>query len=165
MKPMRLWWCQHLHLRRTIVLFISDSQFINDNNSTNINIIAALVSCEVQRQLAASSNQRSGGMFDNNNINNDNILSQVTLPTCLGLPAAPPAQLGSPLSPAIPKTALDKIRNGEFVKFDTLLPNHSPVTQDEYTFKFGEGSSPSVSLVPKHQSSPKVVNFNSWIQA
>ena len=28
---------------------------------------------------------------------------------------------------AIPKAAVDKIRNGEFVNFDHLLPNHSPL--------------------------------------
>ena len=71
----------------------------------------------------------------------------------------------SSLLPAIPKAAMDKIRNGEFVNFDTLLPNHTPVNHDEYTFKLVEGPSPSVSLVPKHQSHPKVVNFNSWMVA
>ena len=65
--------------------------------------------------------------------------------------------------PAIPKSAIDKIRSGEFVNFDSLLPNHSPVAHDEYTFKVIGGSSPSVSLVPKNQNKPKVTNFNLWM--
>ena len=67
--------------------------------------------------------------------------------------------------PALPKAVIDKIRAGEFVNFDNLLPNHSPVSNEEFAFKVVGGSSPSVSLVPKHQTKPKISNFNSWMVA
>lgn len=37
--------------------------------------------------------------------------------------------------PPLPQTIIDKIKNGEFVNFDNLLPNRSPLQTDEYTFK------------------------------
>ena len=81
----------------------------------------------------------------------------------LGLPPAALSASSSPALPVIPKATIDKICNGEFINFDSLLPNHSPVAQDEYTFKVAGGSLPSVSLVPKHQNKPKVTSFNLWM--
>jgi len=64
--------------------------------------------------------------------------------------------------PPLPQAVIDK---SEFVNFDLLLPNREPVLNDEYTSKVIRGSSPSVSLVPKNQTKPKVVDFNSWMVA
>lgn len=75
---------------------------------------------------------------------------------------------GEPLlsnMPALPQAVIDKIRNGEFVNFDLLLPNRSPVLTDEYSFKMVGGSTPSVSLIPKNQHKPKVIDFSSWMVA
>ena len=72
-----------------------------------------------------------------------------------------------PLSnmPALPQAVIDKISNGEFVNFDLLLPNRSPILTDEYSFKVVGGSTPSVSLIPKNQHKPKVTDFGSWMVA
>ena len=70
--------------------------------------------------------------------------------------------------PALRKAVIDKIKAGEFINFDSLLPNHSPVSDEDFAFKVGGGGgseSPSVSLVPKHQAKSKVTNFNSWMVA
>ena len=67
--------------------------------------------------------------------------------------------------PPLPQSVIDKIKNGEFVNFDLLLPNRSPVQSDEYTFKVIGGSTPSVALVPNNQKKPKVTDFNSWMVA
>jgi len=40
--------------------------------------------------------------------------------------ATPLYQPGHQQLPAIPSTILEKIRRGEFVNFDSLLPNNSP---------------------------------------
>ena len=69
------------------------------------------------------------------------------------------------LSPAIPKAAFDKIKAGEYVKLDTLLPNYTPMSHDEYAFQFVGGTNPSVCLVPKNLAKPKISNFNSWMVA
>jgi len=67
--------------------------------------------------------------------------------------------------PGLPKSVIDKIRNGEFVNFDMLLPNRAPIQTDEYTFKIVGGSAPSVALVPNTQKKPKVTDFTSWMVA
>ena len=68
--------------------------------------------------------------------------------------------------PPLPQSVIDKIKNGEFLNFDLLLPNRSPVqSNDEYTFKVIGGSTPSVALVPNNQNKPKVTDFNSWMVA
>ena len=67
--------------------------------------------------------------------------------------------------PAIPKSALDKIKNNEYVSFDTLLPNYTPIAHDEYGLQFEGGSDLSVKVVPKSQTRPKISDFNSWMVA
>ena len=65
--------------------------------------------------------------------------------------------------PAIPKAVLEKIKNGEFVNFDNLLPNSSPVLADEYTFKLVGGSSPSVAQCPSTRISLKLaILIHGW---
>ena len=67
--------------------------------------------------------------------------------------------------PAVPKAVMEKIRKGDYVNFDDLLPNFTPVTEDEFSFRLVPGSGSSVSLVPRNQAKPKVSNFASWMVA
>ena len=132
----------------------------NENHPTTTTVNTAQLPplLHTQATTAASNIAHPGGptMINANNIQH----SEFSIADLGLLPSesSPPSS-----SPAIPKAAIDKIRNGEFVNFDNLLPNHSPVAQDEYTFKVVGGSSPSVSLVPKHQNKPKVTNFKLWM--
>ena len=58
-----------------------------------------------------------------------------------------------------------QISSGKFVNFDSLLPNTSPLTMDEYTIKVNSGADPSLSLVPKAQNRPRVIDFYTWLTA
>ena len=75
------------------------------------------------------------------------------------------ASINTSAMPPLPQTVIDKIKNCEFVNFDLLLPNRSPIQNDEYTFKVVGGATPSVALVPNNQKKPKVTDFNSWMVA
>ena len=99
--------------------------------------------------------------YDGQVVNSLNIPGS-TLPAPAGIEHSTTPPNSSPGMPPIPRAEIDKIRNGEFVNFDNLLPNHNPVNQDEYTFKEVGGS---ITLVPKRQNKPKVLTFNSWMLA
>ena len=66
--------------------------------------------------------------------------------------------------PALQQAVIDHIRNGEYVKFDNLLPS-SAMVSDEFIFKVTGGTSPGVSLVPRQQGRPRVSTFSSWMLA
>ena len=83
---------------------------------------------------------------------------------CRSLPSAS-ASGARPSLPAVPRAAIDKIKAGEYVNFDVLLPNYTPMSHDEYAFQLVGGADPSVCLVPKNQAKPKVSNFNAWMVA
>ena len=91
-------------------------------------------------------------------------------PTTIIKPAALSAQSNINQSsqlamPLLPQAVINNIRNGEFVNFDNLLPNRAPINMDEYSFKVGGGSTPTVELVPRRQAKTKVTDFNSWMVA
>ena len=67
--------------------------------------------------------------------------------------------------PAVPKAVIEKIKKHEFVEFDTLLPNYSPLLRDELGFQWVDGSEPGMRLVPKTQTRPRVSDFTSWMVA
>ena len=158
---------------------ISSSQSTNGNNNVNNNIS----NNDVPNSRSSDSATMLVTQPNNNNINNTplgqqpvgtHILSPVArdrspaadfslLSSALSSGSIPQPSAGSSIMPAIPKSAIDKIRSGEFVNFDTLLPCHGPVAHDEYTFQVVGGSSPSVSLVPRNQNKPRVINFNLWM--
>lgn len=80
-----------------------------------------------------------------------------------------PQSLGTSSStnnlPPVPKQVLEKIKQGEFINFDTLLPSNTPSSTDEYTLKVSPGLDASVTLVPRSQARPKVNDFSSWLSA
>ena len=123
----------------------SSSQSTNGNNNVNNNISNNAVP-------NSRSSDSATRLFTqpNNNINNPlgqqpvgtHILSQVArdrspaadfslLSSALSSGSISQPSAGSSIMPAIPKSAIDKIRSGEFVNFDTLLPCHGPVAHDE----------------------------------
>ena len=67
--------------------------------------------------------------------------------------------------PPLPQSILEQIRSGKFVNFDLLLPAVAPLASDEYTIKVNSGSEPSVLLVPRAQSRPRVFDFFTWLTA
>ena len=61
---------------------------------------------------------------------------------------------------------MEQIQSGKFVNFDLLLPATSPLSVGDYTIKVNSaGSEPSVSLVPREQSRPRIIDFYSWLTA
>ena len=117
------------------------------NNGAVSSIAAAPVSAPVSPsfEVAPSLNQSSGGYFVN-----------------------PTATARGLRLPPIPQAVLDKIKNGEFINFDLLLPSVTPLTLDEYTIKVNSGDSsgePSISLVPRHHARPKVYDLYTWLAA
>ena len=61
-------------------------------------------------------------------------------------------------------TVLEQIQSGKCVNFDLLLPATSPLPVEDYTIKVNSaGSEPSVSLVPRAQSRPRIIDFYSWL--
>ena len=72
----------------------------------------------------------------------------------------------TPSLPPLPQNVLEQIQSGKFVNFDLLLPATSPLSVEDYTIKVNSaGSEPSVSLVPRAQSRPRVIDFYSWLTA
>ena len=69
------------------------------------------------------------------------------------------------IMPPLPQSVIDKFKNSEFVNFDLLLPNRSPLQSDEYTFKVIGGDTSPVALAPNNQKKPKVTDFSSWMVA
>ena len=66
----------------------------------------------------------------------------------------------------LPQNVLEQIQSGKFFNFDLLLPATSPLSVEDYTIKVNiAGSEPSVSLVPRAQSRPRVIEFYSWLTA
>ena len=153
----------HHHLNNINISFTCANLVDTNMNTNNINTnsvsnsavdVARLISQEVQRQLANHRQAPVAAGPDHLGLGAGNLveLSGVSRYTSCPMPSSVllgPADSLS-LLPTIPKAAVDKIRSDEFVNFDTLLPNHTPVNHGEYTFKLVEGPSPSVSLVPKH---------------
>ena len=91
-----------------------------------------------------------------------------------GLPFLPPPHVpyaaagtsaDTPELPPVTRAAIDKIKNHEYVNFDLLLPNYSPLNNDEYAFQLSAGANPTVKLVPKNHARPKVSDFSSWMVA
>ena len=80
-----------------------------------------------------------------------------------------PSTMRNSRLPPVPQAVLDRIRQGEFVNFDLLLPSVTPLSLDEYSIKINAGDStadsPSISLVPRHQSRPKVFDIYTWLAA
>ena len=56
-------------------------------------------------------------------------------------------------------------KNNEYILLDTLLPNYTPLTHDEYGLQFDTESEVSVKVVPKGQSRPKISDLSSWMVA
>ena len=114
---------------------------INSNSVSNSAVdVSHLIAQEVQRQLAnhrqapvAAGPDHLVGLGTGNLVG----LSGVSRHASGPMPSSVSLGLADSLSLllAIPKAAVDKICGGEFVNFDTLLPNHTPVNHDEYTFK------------------------------
>ena len=71
--------------------------------------------------------------------------------------------------PSISADILQKIKRGEFVNFDKLLPHAvAPSSSDDFAIRLDQsgGEPASLSLVPRSQSSKaKVFDFLSWLQA
>ena len=74
------------------------------------------------------------------------------------LPLSTPTR-GSSRLPPLTQNILMQISSGKFVNFDSLLPTTSPLTMDEYTIKVNSGADPLLSLVPKAQNRPRVIDF------
>ena len=130
------------------------------------NNIPSTIDSSVSQQPTSSVNNRTGLPIVSSSIDIPGLVLPVT--SHLRQERNQHRQSNQPFAdsmPPLPQAVIDKIQNGEFVNFDLLLPNRSPVLNDEYTFKVMGGSSPSVSLVPKNQRKPKVTDFNSWMVA
>ena len=136
--------------------------------------ISALVSEEVRRCLGSLQSQHhavnghtaSASSPDNNNTNTGNSSNSHHSSPLSNLLAPLGAVCRSSATdlPVLSKSTMEKIRNEEFINLDSLLPNFTPMTQEDYSFRFVGGmDSPTVSLVPKDQSRPKISNFNSWM--
>jgi len=86
--------------------------------------------------------------------------------------ASPLYQPGQQQLPAIPSAILEKIRRGEFVNFDSLLPNNSPgdsnniftMTLDQSSDSFSDGS-PKILIKNSPNNKNKVTDLHSWLLA
>ena len=76
--------------------------------------------------------------------------------------------------PPIPAAVIEKIRRGEFVNFDHLLPpsarsvtSMSTLSNLDYNIKVGSNdrSSPSLTLVPKSGNKNKIIDYCTWVLA
>ena len=67
--------------------------------------------------------------------------------------------------PPLSRKILEGISRGEFCNFDLLLPCTSPLALDEYSIQVNSGAEASLSLVPRHQTRLKVVDFHTWLTA
>ena len=68
--------------------------------------------------------------------------------------------------PPLPQAVIQQIQARKFVKFDSLLPAVSPLSSDEYTIQVSSDcNNPTVSLIPKIQTRPSIVDFLTWMSA
>ena len=76
-----------------------------------------------------------------------------------------PGNLPPPIQPSLAK----RIRTGEFINFDLLLPASSPATgPNDYAIRILQSDSndgSSISLVPRTQPKSRVFDFNTWLIA
>lgn len=69
--------------------------------------------------------------------------------------------------PAIPSAVLERIRRGEFVNFDLLLPNNVPSeTANSFTMSFENtesSSAPRIIVQNSNSNKNKVFDLHSWL--
>ena len=88
--------------------------------------------------------------------------------TALPSPFCQPTATTNEILPPIPSATLLRIRRGEFVNFDNLLPSADPLATDDYSIEYSTptgGSKPKLSLVSGSHGRPKITDFTTWLSA